>query len=57
MTDRVKPICPVCKKEGEAVFYIGYYDDFAYWQFSCKCVADPEDTERTRDNTLRGAYA
>jgi hypothetical protein len=29
------PICPFCKKEMFVTKFIGYYDEFSYWDCSC----------------------
>jgi hypothetical protein len=38
----MKPICPACDTPMVARYFVGYYEDFAFWQ--CKCEIIPNST-------------
>lgn len=44
-----EPTCPHCKTKMKPTHYIGYYDEFHYWE--CKCQKIPNSQE------WNGAYA
>lgn len=44
------PVCPHCKTEMQPVKYVGYYDEFTYWD--CDCDVLPEV-----GSTWKGGYA
>lgn len=44
-----QPVCPYCKQKMEPVHYVGYYDQFDFWQ--CDCSKLPNAQEQ------RGQYA
>jgi hypothetical protein len=29
------PVCPFCKQKMRPVRYVGYYEDFVYWECDC----------------------
>lgn len=43
----IMPICPYCKTEMQPTHYIGYYDEFYFWE--CDCYELP------KAETLKGA--
>lgn len=48
-----KPVCPYCGEEMTIVHFIGYYDEFSYWECKCK----DSDLEKNVEYTWRGGYA
>ena len=51
-TAKAMPVCPICGKEMHVTHYIGYYEDFTFWDCECR----EEDLPKATDEIM-GSYA